>query len=73
LFFPPIIEEAAATSTRAPQSAQNRRSPLSMRKQASEQLHSLQGDVLRIDKQLIPIGHRLDRIERRLGLLENAE
>ena len=34
------------------------------------QIHALQGDVLRIDKQMVPIGHRLERIERRLELTD---
>jgi hypothetical protein len=34
------------------------------------QIHALQGDVLRIDKQMVAIGHRLERIERRLELTD---
>jgi septal ring factor EnvC (AmiA/AmiB activator) len=35
-----------------------------------EQLHGLQGDLLRIDRQAASVSHRLERIERRLELTE---
>jgi len=35
-----------------------------------EQVHNLQGDLLRIDRQGAGVQHRLERIERRLELAE---
>ncbi len=35
-----------------------------------EQVHSLQGDVLRLERQGATVSHRLERIEQRLGLVD---
>ena len=35
-----------------------------------EQMHAVQGDILRLERQGAAVSHRLDRIERRLGLVE---
>lgn len=35
-----------------------------------EQLHSVQGDVLRLERQGSSVSHRLERIEQRLGFVD---